>query len=76
MEKMVVNRMEISKITGLSPWAVWRLTKEGKLPHLKIGGKYMYRLESIKAWMDTQEKESVATEANKEYGILRKIKTK
>lgn len=73
MEKMVVNRMELSQVTGLSPWTLWRLTKEGKLPHIKIGGKYMYRLESIKAWMDNQEKISLISH-EQTCGALRKVR--
>ena len=58
----VVTEIELAETLHLSKWTVrkWRLA--GGLPHIKIGRRIFYRLQSVEEWLREQESHSVATD--------------
>lgn len=58
----VVTEIELAETLHLSKWTVrkWRLA--GGLPHIKIGRRIFYRLQSVEEWLRDQESRSVATD--------------
>ena len=58
----VVTENELAETLHLSKWTVrkWRLA--GGLPHIKIGRRIFYRLQSVEEWLREQESHSVATD--------------
>jgi excisionase family DNA binding protein len=49
---------DVADMLGLSRVQVIRLARAGKLPSVKIGKCYRYRLESLQAWLVEQEQEA------------------
>ena len=71
----VLSEKQLAIELGLSPWTVRTLRLQSGLPHFRTAGRVFYRLESILAWMDKQEKLTSQLEAEvSEYGTIRKIK--
>lgn len=54
----VLTEKELADRLGLSPWTIrkWRL--EGGLPHLQVGRRVFYRLQSVEEWMRDMERSS------------------
>lgn len=54
-----LTEKELAAELGLSHWTVrrWRV-KEG-LPNITLGSRILYRLDTVLAWLDEQEQESV-----------------
>lgn len=56
----------------ITSWTIrtWRL--QGGMPSFSVGKRIFFRLESVLAWIDQQEKGG--TEPEQQYGVIRKIK--
>lgn len=54
MEKTILNAEQIMEYLNVSRVTLRRLIADG-LPHLKIGGTYRFRLESVDSWIADQE---------------------
>jgi excisionase family DNA binding protein len=71
----VVTVKGAAEHTGLSEWRIRILAKEGKIPHVMAGSKYLFRTETLDKWFQEQEKLSVIQqEAVDKRGTLRKVK--
>ncbi|MFZ5768637.1 MAG: helix-turn-helix domain-containing protein [Bacillota bacterium] len=57
--KECLRAQEAAEILNLSPWTLYRLAREGRVPHVRIGGRVLFRRSSLIAWLDRQEAESV-----------------
>lgn len=55
----ILTEKELAAELGISYWTVrrWRV-KEG-LPNITLGSRILYRLDTVLAWLDEQEQESV-----------------
>lgn len=40
---------------GISERALWTLTKNGEIPHVRLGRRVMYRPESLREWLSARE---------------------
>jgi excisionase family DNA binding protein len=47
---------DVAVMLGLTRVSVIRQSRAGKLPAIHIGKCYRYRLESLQAWLDKQER--------------------
>lgn len=56
MERATLTRVEAASYLGISEWLLWRLTKEGLIPHFRAGNRLLFRKESLDNWMLEQEK--------------------
>ena len=52
VEKLALNVDEVSELLGISPRLVFKLTKEKKLPHKKLGKRLVYPLAAIRRYLD------------------------
>lgn len=50
---------EAAELLNVSAWTVYRLAREGRIPHVRIGCRVLFRRSSLIAWLDRQEAESV-----------------
>ena len=45
---------EIAKITGLSISIVRKLTRNGEIPHIRVGRRILYPLTGIEDWLNSR----------------------
>lgn len=51
-EKVVYNTEEISELLGMSIFQVYRLTREGYIPHKRVGKRrIVYPKQMIEQWL-------------------------
>jgi excisionase family DNA binding protein len=55
---LLIRSREAAKLLGYSERKLWTLTKEGKIPCVREGGTVRYRVETLRAWVEEQEKKS------------------
>ena len=53
---------EVAKVTGLSLSLVRKSTRNGKIPHLKVGRRIIYPVTAIHEWLLTNTIGSTPTE--------------
>ena len=51
----VVNSKEAAKLLSVSERTVWKLKTDGKLPYVNIGGRTLFRPETIEKYIIEQE---------------------
>lgn len=61
IQRTTLTAYEVAEYLGISYWLVLELTKQGKIPHTKAGGRYLYRIKALDEWMDRMEQESLNT---------------
>jgi excisionase family DNA binding protein len=44
---------------GMTPAFVYKLCREGRIPHLRFGRSIRFRWESVERWMDEQENAAI-----------------
>jgi excisionase family DNA binding protein len=54
MMKINLNAQEAAEALGISPRTLWQLTKQGNIPHLRLGSRVMYPQESLTKWANGQ----------------------
>lgn len=42
-----IRAAELSKILGINRQTIYKLTRQGKIPFLQVGGTYLYDVEKI-----------------------------
>ncbi len=57
----ILTIKEAAEYTRLSTPTLYRLTSKRQIPFLKVGGKLLFKIESLTAWLDSQ---SVEPEVN------------
>ena len=50
-KKLCLNAWELSLQTGLSLSFIRKLTREGKLPYLRVGRRILYPISSVEEWL-------------------------
>lgn len=65
---------EAAEESGLTMYQLRRKTKEGKVPYLTSGNRYIYDLDLLEEALRNEAMANVKqTEPVKQYGILRKV---
>lgn len=54
MNPEILTVDELAKLLHLHIMTVYRLTKQGKLPGFKVGGRWRFRRDAVEAWMVDQ----------------------
>lgn len=49
--KLCLSAAEVSEKTGISLSSVRKLTRYGKLPHIRIGRRILYPITGIEEWL-------------------------
>lgn len=52
IERLCINAFQVSEVTGLSLSTIRKLTRSGKIPHVRVGRRIMYSLPSITDWIN------------------------
>jgi excisionase family DNA binding protein len=59
MDRQTITVKEAASYIGVSKDLVYQLVREGKLPHVKVGRRILFRKEVLDRWMNNQEVLSV-----------------
>lgn len=65
-KKEVITAKEAAKYLNISYWLITKLAKEKKIPHVRLGGKLIFRLSTLNKYLEEKEKESVSDTTEKE----------
>lgn len=49
--KLCLSAAEVSERTGLSLSSVRKLTRSGKIPHIKVGRRVLYPVTALEEWL-------------------------
>lgn len=76
--RTTMTAKEAGKYIGISYWKILELTKQRQIPFSQVGGRKLFRKDTLDKWMKQLEEKSVesevaATETDNDYGKLRKI---
>lgn len=58
IDPMLIRAPEAAKLLNLSERTVWTLTKERKVPFVRIGRSIRYSPEALRAWITDRQRES------------------
>lgn len=64
---------EAAQYLGISYWKLLEYAKAGKIPHVRLPGKLLFRRESLDRWLEEQEQASVIHEPEPVPGRIRKL---
>jgi excisionase family DNA binding protein len=76
MKRITMTAKEAAEYIGISYWRILELTKQKQIPFSAVGGRKLFRKDTLDKWLEDLEKQSVEIEAavtTDEYGKLRKI---
>ena len=51
LEPIAVNSIEACKLLGVSSTTLTKWTREGKIPHRRVGRRLLYSVETLKAFV-------------------------
>lgn len=71
--RATLKAREAADYIGLSYWKLLELAKAGEVPHARVGGRVLFRRESLDAWLDLCERKSVHHETGTTRGKIRVI---
>lgn len=53
-EKLTVNRREAATMLGISERLLWTWTNAGEIPHVRIGTRVLYPVNTLREWLEDQ----------------------
>lgn len=53
---------EAAQYLGIGYWKLLELAKAGKVPHIRLDGRLLFRRETLDRWMEEQEQASMRQE--------------
>lgn len=56
IDPLALRPLDAAAALGISPSTLERLTKAGKIPHVKVNRLVLYRVESLRKWLMEREK--------------------
>lgn len=67
---------EAAQYMGVSYWKLLELAKAGRVPHVRLDGRVLFRRDALDVWMSTLEAASVAgpVQGLEAPGKIRKLK--
>lgn len=65
-EKLCLNASDVSDFTCLSLSMIRKLTRNGEIPHIKVGRRILYPVYAINDWLRTH---TIQTTAQQNGGI-------
>ena len=63
-ERPFMNLTDACKATGLSTYYLRRACKNGTIPHIMCGNKYMVNVPALREMMDTESRAAVSGKGN------------
>jgi excisionase family DNA binding protein len=64
---------EAAEYLGISYWLLLELAKKKQIPHFKLGGRVMFRTDTLDLWIKNQEAISISQPQSPGFGQLRRI---
>ena len=49
--QLAVRPVQAAQLLSISPRKLWELTKDGEVPHLKLGRATLYRIADLDRWL-------------------------
>ncbi|OPY60037.1 MAG: Helix-turn-helix domain protein [Pelotomaculum sp. PtaU1.Bin065] len=69
-----IDCKETAALLGLSEWMIYDMVKKRLIPHVRVGTRrVLFRRSSVLAWLDEQERNSIACKGNDQCGKIRRI---
>lgn len=69
LNPLALRPREAAKALGISPRLLWQLTKEGRVPCVRVGGAkrqtVLYPIAELQAWLTRTARGSLGTESEK-----------
>jgi len=59
---------------GISYWKILELAKAGRIPHVKLDGRLLFRRESLDRWLTEREAASLKKELEPAQEKIRRLK--
>jgi len=50
--RLTASADEVAEMLGVSPRTIFKLTKQGKLPHKRLGTRVVYPIAALKRYLD------------------------
>ena len=70
----LIDRKALAEVLNLSPFTIDLWRKREGLPVAKIGGRYLFRLESVNQWLQSRESTGAADDEPEETGVIRQVR--
>ncbi len=51
----LLTAQKVAELLGVSPEYVWQMSREGRIPTIRLGRARRYRLDSILSWLEEIE---------------------
>jgi len=67
-----ISAKTAAEYLGISYWKLLELAKAGKVPHIRLEGRILFRRHSLDAWLAEQEVASLRRE-QKQTGKIRRL---
>ena len=74
LEQQILTAQQAARYLKVSDWLIYESVKRREIPHIKLGGRVLFRRDTLDTWMEGKERESIIVPS--QYGILRKVETK
>lgn len=62
-----MNTGEVAKYLRVSRSLIYRMAREGQIPALKVGRKWLFRKETIEQWLSEREDLPLASGSNEDH---------
>jgi len=59
VQKATLQTRQAAEYIGISYWKLLELAKAGLVPHIRIGGRLLFRRETLDVWLEQQERASL-----------------
>ena len=53
-EHLLLNAKEAAQALSISPRKLWELTNRGQVPHIRLGRRVLYPMNSLRAMIDAK----------------------
>lgn len=51
---LALRPREAAKALGISERLLWQLTRDGRVPHVRLGKAILYPVDALKAWLASE----------------------
>lgn len=75
MQKATMRAKAAAEYIDVSYWKLLELAKAGRIPHIRIDGRILFRREVLDKWLEQQEQASLKqAESEPAQGKIRRLK--
>ncbi|MEW6425191.1 MAG: helix-turn-helix domain-containing protein [Bacillota bacterium] len=74
MQKATMRAKAAAEYIDVSYWKLLELAKAGRIPHIRIDGRLLFRREALDKWLEQQEQASLKREPEQAIRGIRRLK--